>query len=264
MAKTPKKRSGKTVLGGRGTLYAPTEAKPRWQCAIHDPVTLKRRIFSAVSQDAVLDKARRALGDWDPVEETRTSRPPTLQEAFDAWLQDESGRWSDRTPQAYRTRFNTHLKDLAEVPVTAIKPADLRDVALGTSREQARRVRTIVRAIFDSTERWHGRKGQLYGDAVALPESRSSDTPRTVESTQIPNSDWINGVVDCALLAVPWGPPGGAHPGVSRLVAMVTRSTDIPGRKPGPRGPAPVTRPPIQVSSIVSHDGLCLHLEVGP
>ncbi len=198
VAKTPKKRSGKPVLGGRGTLYAPTEAKPRWQCAIHDPVTLKRRIFSAVSQDAVLDKARRALGDWDPVEETRTSRPPTLQEAFDAWLQDESGRWSDRTPQAYRTRFNTHLKDLAEVPVTAIKPADLRDVALGTSREQARRVRTIVRAIFDSTERWHGRKGQLYGDAVALPESRSSDTPRTVESTQIPNSDWINGVVDCA------------------------------------------------------------------
>ena len=33
--KSKRGRSGKNVLGGRGTLYSPTEAKPRWQCAIH-------------------------------------------------------------------------------------------------------------------------------------------------------------------------------------------------------------------------------------
>lgn len=62
----PKKnqpRSGKSVLGGRGTLYAPTEGKPRWQCAIHDPVTLKRRIFSAKTQDDIVTKTQTALGN---------------------------------------------------------------------------------------------------------------------------------------------------------------------------------------------------------
>lgn len=199
-ASTGKKRgrSGKSVLGGRGTLYSPTEAKPRWQCAIHDPVTLKRRIFSARTQDEVLSKARRALGDWDPAEETRTERAPTLQEAFDGWVESNIGGWSDRTPQVYRSRFKTHLSHLADIPVTQVSTSDLRGVALDTSREQARRVRTIVRAIFDSTERWHRRAGHVYADAVLLPDTKTADAPATVESTQIPNNDWINGVVDCA------------------------------------------------------------------
>ena len=196
---TPKKkRSGKKVLGGRGTLYAPTEGKPRWQCAINDPVTLKRRIFSAKTQDDVLAKARAALGDWDPAEQTRVEQAPTLEQAFDAWLEDNRGRWSDRTPQAYKSRFKSHLQHLADIPVTQVKTSDLKTVALDTSREQARRVRTIVRSIFDSTERWHGRPGHVYADAVLLPDSRSADAPLTVQSAQIPNNDWINGVVDCA------------------------------------------------------------------
>lgn len=198
---TPKKkrgRAGKSVLGGRGTLYSPTEAKPRWQCAIQDPVTLKRRIFSAKTQDDVIAKARHALGDWDPAEQTRVERPPTLQEAFDAWLTDNLSSWSDRTPQVYRSRFKSHLSHLADTPVTQVSTSDLKGIAMDTSREQARRVRTIVRAIFDSTERWHRRPGSVYADAVLLPDSRSADAPLTVQSTQIPNNDWINGVVDCA------------------------------------------------------------------
>ncbi|HCS60170.1 MAG TPA: hypothetical protein DIW46_02065 [Microbacterium sp.] len=198
MERDAKRRAGTPILGGRATLYLPSEGTKRYQVALKDPVTLKRRVLSANSRESALAKAKEALGDWDEAAEARTTPAPTVAEAFDSWLDRNRDRWSDRTPLAYQTRFNTHLKRFADIPVTAIKASDFANIALDTSREQARRIRTIVKAIFTETERWHGRSPDMYANAIRLPGTKTADAPRTVERSQIPGNTWINGVVDCA------------------------------------------------------------------
>lgn len=102
-----------------------------------------------------------------------------------------------RAPVGQANRYRARaLRNLWDLPVTAVRPDDLRGLADGVSREQAKRVRTIVRAAFDSVERWTGRPGDRYADAIRLPGSSSEDAPREVGRTQIPTSEWVAGVVD--------------------------------------------------------------------
>ena len=187
------------VLSGRATLHRPTQNTPRWQIAFSDPITGIRRTLSARTREEVLDKARAALGDWtDDAPARGRVGAPTVGEAFAAWHRQGAERWSDRTAVVYEYRYRAHLAQLSEMPVTAVAPHDLADVALSVSREQARRVRSIVRGVFDTVERHTHIGGSTYAAAVRLPGTKSDDAPRRVETSQIPTTAWVTSVIDCA------------------------------------------------------------------
>ncbi|GAB2505648.1 hypothetical protein GCM10027031_11870 [Corynebacterium atrinae] len=75
---------------------------------------------------------------------------------METWISDNKRRWFSGTVTAYRYRARA-LQDLWDLPVTAVRPADLRGHGCGVCRacrDQAKRIRTIVRATFDLVERW--------------------------------------------------------------------------------------------------------------
>lgn len=190
------KRAGTRILGGRATLYAPTDAKA-WRVAVADPVTGRRRVLSATSRQNAVAKARDALGDWDADAETaRPSEAPTVAEAVESWIDANRSRWVARTVEVYRYRSRA-LGSIADARVTAVRPSDLRAVADGLSREQAKRLRTVVRGTFDHVERWTKRDGRLYAEAVRIPGTSGDDAPRQVERQQIPSTEWIAGAINC-------------------------------------------------------------------
>ncbi|GEM_PF-4844880 len=189
----PPRKKATPILGGRARLYAPTTPGGRWQAVWRDPVTGKQKNWTASSKELVIQKAAEALGDW--VDDVGGVAPPTVGEAVETWIADNEHKWVSRTATAYRYRAKA-LQDLWDLPVTAVRPDNLRGLADGVSREQAKRVRTIVRAAFDSVTRWTGRPGDQYADAIRLPGSSSEDAPREVGRTQIPTSEWVAGVVD--------------------------------------------------------------------
>lgn len=190
-------RRSHKVLNGLATIYSPTDNKG-WRVAFHDPVTRKRRILSATSKEAALAKAREGLGIWDETQELKQLTPPTVEAAFEQWLEAKSSGWVARTVEVYRYRYQGALAHLGQTPVTSIRPGDLHDIAQGLSREQGRRLKTLVRGVFDTVQGWTGRPGSLYADAIRLPGSRSDDAPRAVEQVQVPSTQWVNGVIDCA------------------------------------------------------------------
>lgn len=189
----PPRKKYSPILGGRARLYAPSTPGGRWQVVWRDPVTGKPKNRTGATKDIVVQKAAEALGDW--VDDPTGVAPPTVGEAVETWITDNQHRWVSRTTTAYRYRAKA-LSSLWDLPVTAVRPEDLRRLADGLSRDQAKRVRTIVRATFDSVERWTGRPGDRYSDAIRLPGNASEDAPREVERTQIPTSEWVSGVID--------------------------------------------------------------------
>lgn len=191
----PPRKKATPILGGRAKLYAPTSPGGRWQVVWKDPVTSKAKNRTGASKEVVIQKAAAALGDW--IDSTAGVAPPTVGEAVEAWIAGNEHRWVNRTTTAYRYRARA-LDPLWNVPVTAIRPDDLRHIADGLSRDQAKRVRTVIRSTFDTVERWTGRPGARYSDAVRLPGTSSDEAPREVGRTQIPTSEWVTGVIDCA------------------------------------------------------------------
>lgn len=189
------RRAGTSILGGRATLYTPTGAKS-YRVALLDPVTRTRRVLSATSRKAAEEKARAALGDWDEEAEVKRSDAPTVAQAVESWIEANSSRWVARTVEVYRYRAAA-LRPIAEARVTAVKPGDLRGIADGLSREQAKRLRTVVRGTFDAVEKWTGRDGRVYAEAVRIPGTASDDAPRQVERAVIPSTQWITGTIDC-------------------------------------------------------------------
>uniref|UniRef100_A0A7U5K8P1 Core-binding (CB) domain-containing protein n=1 Tax=Corynebacterium silvaticum TaxID=2320431 RepID=A0A7U5K8P1_9CORY len=189
----PPRKKSVPILGGRARLYRPSTPGGRWQVVWRDPVTGKPKNRTGATKDIVVQKAAEALGDW--VDDPTDVAPPTVGEAVEAWIADNEHRWVSRTTTAYRYRARA-LHDLWDLPVTAVRPDDLRGLADGLSRGQAKRVRTIVRSAFDAARRWTGRPGDRYADAIRLPGTASEDAPREVERTQIPTSEWVSGVID--------------------------------------------------------------------
>lgn len=189
----PRKKSV-PILGGRARLYAPTSPGGRWQVVWKDPVTGKPKNRTGTTKNQVVQKAAAALGDW--TEAPAGGSPPSVGEAVETWLDDNAHRWVNRTATAYRYRARA-LQDLWDIPVTAIRPEDMRELASGLSRDQAKRLRTVVRSTFDGVAHWTGRPGARYSDAMRIPGTSSEDAPREVGRTQIPTSEWVSGVVDC-------------------------------------------------------------------
>lgn len=192
------KRKGTRILNGRATLHSPTGAKRNWRVLFIDPIVGNRRELSGTSRDEAIAKCREALGDWDRDQEPQKVKPPTLNEAFEAWIASSRSKWVDRTVAAYEALYRGSLARLGEKPVTMVTPKDLQQIAESTTRGQAKRVRTITRGIFDTVERWTGNKGAVYADAVRIPGSKSDDAPPVVEKAQVPSTEWITGVINCA------------------------------------------------------------------
>lgn len=202
------KRRSHRILNGRATAYPPTENRG-WQVSFSDPVTLKRRVIrGGKTLEEATERTRKALGDYvagaDPV--------PTCTEVFLSWIAENQSRWSDRTVQAYRYRWGLR-KDpktgentaeaagpaalIGSTPVTAVNPRSLTKLADGLSREQAKRVRTIVRAVFERAYTWTHRDAQLYAGAILLPGGRDDDRTRRVQPYAIPSTTWVVNSINC-------------------------------------------------------------------
>lgn len=207
-------RKSTPILNGRAKLYPPRSDGDRWQVVYADPVTGKQRNRRATTREAAEAKASEALGDWTEEAGRASITPPTVAEAFESWMDANRSRWVDRTADNYRYRFNG-LRALHDLPVTAVRPADLREVSASLSREQAKRLRTVVRGIFDTVERWTGRDGRLYAEAVRLPGTRNDDAPRSVEKSQIPRTEWVVGAINCLYATCQ------PHPALSRLTEQI-------------------------------------------
>lgn len=201
-------RRSHRILNGRATAYPPTENRG-WQVSLTDPVTEKRRVIrGGKSLEEATQRARTAMGDYvasaDPV--------PTCNEVVESWLAANRSGWSDRTEAAYRYRWGfridprsqTHTLATAppasivgDLPVTAVRPAQLAHVANGLSREQAKKVRTIIRGMFEHARRWLSVEPETYAASVQLPGTRDDDRSRRVQPYAIPSTGWVTSAIDC-------------------------------------------------------------------
>ncbi|GEE03815.1 hypothetical protein nbrc107696_42610 [Gordonia spumicola] len=188
------------VLGGQATLYAPTASKAFWRYAITDAGGKRRVLTGGSSRDEALARAREALGDYIPGRKIRGGQPPSVDQAFEDWVADNQERWVDRTIEVYRYRYRANLQpQLGHLLVTKITDAHIKGLKLDVSREQAKRVRSILRGVFGSVERWTGMPGNHYGDLLRLPGTKTADRSRMVPRNQIPSARYVNALINCTL-----------------------------------------------------------------
>lgn len=186
------------VLSGRATLYPPTQAKSFWRYAIHTPDGQRKVLTGGHSRDEAELRAREALGDFVP-ERRGTRLVPTVDEVFEQWHSANSHRWTDRTAVVYRYRYTANIQPIiGSKLITQVSASDLTHIASDVSREQGKRIRSIIKAIFTDAEIWTSRKADVYMDAIRLTGTRNDDPKRQVAKKSIPSQKWVNAAINLA------------------------------------------------------------------
>lgn len=186
------------VLGGAARLSAPTQSSIYWRIQWRDPVTGKRREThqGRTYEDALL--AASAIVADNGVD---ASRPPTLQECLDRYIEDNQHKWNPRTVQQYRALGKKFASKLGGKPVTEVTPSMLRMATDVThlSQGQRLRLRAVVRGTFKEAEEWLDTDGEVYAQAIKIGGTKGDmDRSPEVKRGDVPSSKLVAAFINCA------------------------------------------------------------------
>lgn len=203
MTSTPPKRTrrpSQSILSGAATLNAPTPKRDTWAINYKDPVTGKQRNASGGKTEQEAERRAREILGWNVPEHLRREKqPPTLEEAFDSWMNENRRRWNSRTWDNYSYVVSNIIKLLGNRSIATIKPADIKAVDLThLSREQQKKIRSLLRGMFKANEDWTTEAAEKYAAAVTITGTASSERNRTVPQGDIPTANYVNSVILCA------------------------------------------------------------------
>lgn len=197
-----------TILQGRAKLTEPTESHRTWRVIWTDPVTGKRKQTSGGdTREKATAKAAELLGDYIDDKHKGTVRPPTLNEVWKQWLDENEHRLSHRTIKTYSTLAWKVLRLYGPEPVTTITPTMLRQVDTTTIHRPLQvRLRGLVREMFTLADTWIHRDPEEYAKAIKLTGSKSERYQKPVKRGDVPSHKWIASTIITAYHTVQLGP----------------------------------------------------------
>ena len=197
-----------TILQGRAKLTEPTESHRTWRIIWTDPVTGRRRQTSGGNtREQATAKAAELLGDYIDDRRKGTVRPPTLNEVWKQWLDENAHRLSHRTVNTYSNLAHKVLRLYGPEPITTITPAMLRQVDTTTIHRPLQiRLQGLVREMFTIANTWTHRDPEEYAKAIRLTGGKSEGYQKPVKRGDVPSHKWVASVIVTAYHTVQIGP----------------------------------------------------------
>lgn len=184
------------VLTGRARLYPPKEPGGTWRITYKDKMNKRRTTHGGKTQDEATAHAARKLGDWTP-EDVSGQPIPTLQEAFDTFIGENTSRWNPRTVEQYNTMGKRFLKKLGHMQVSQLSTRDFATVDISNlSRGQQTKVRSLIRGTMKVASNFVHAAPDSYADAVRLTGTRLEARDEEVRRGDVAPSSFIYDVIN--------------------------------------------------------------------
>lgn len=185
-------RSSTIVLhGGLARITRPTSKTAYYKVSVTNSVTGRRSQTSG----GRTEETARAAADllMKKVNPTLTETCPSLNEAFDDWIDSNAHRWSPRTVDNYRYIYKVTLGSIGDNSIDRITVDQIkRSVrASDLSKQQLQRCRTIIRGVFSHAKRWITLPAENYAQAVTIKGYKSRTDSRMVDHRQIPSNAYV-------------------------------------------------------------------------
>ncbi|WP_190972609.1 tyrosine-type recombinase/integrase [Bifidobacterium tissieri] len=191
--------TGELEDGAEAYLYEPTAGNGRWRIRWTNEDGSKGNV-TGTSREGVLQSAREKLGLVKPV-----PKLPTFNEAFETWVRSgKHSAWVSGTTNSNRAAAKRIMaaiggKRIDEVQLEDIRRIDLRQ-ADGTplSDNQQKRVRSLVRRVFDYCHDTYGTPGgRIYADEVQVTSNwdRGVASVKSISKDMVPHEEWVASLI---------------------------------------------------------------------